>query len=180
MLGSVILVAGTILWIAPFLPAKRGSGELAAVDRRSRWGLLLQVLGIALMLGGPFWEVRDMSWRVVTAAGFFLLAAVLSWTATRALGRQMRFDAAIGVEHELIHSGPYRLIRHPVYASMLCLLWGMGFIAASVWLFVAATAVFLVGTEIRVRIEDRLLSERFGDSFVQYQRSTPAYVPLVR
>jgi len=43
-----------------------------------------------------------------------------------------------------------------------------------------ATIVFLVGTEIRVRIEDRLLAERFGEMFAQYQNSTRAYLPLIR
>jgi protein-S-isoprenylcysteine O-methyltransferase Ste14 len=104
----------------------------------------------------------------------------LSWSATQALGKQLRFDAAIGVEHMLVQSGPYRWIRHPIYCSMLCLLWGIGAIAAPLWLFTAATVVFLTGTEIRVRIEDRLLAERFGEAFADYQCSTKAYVPLIR
>jgi protein-S-isoprenylcysteine O-methyltransferase Ste14 len=71
-------------------------------------------------------------------------------------------------------------VRHPIYTSMLCVLWGIGFMAASPLLFVVATAVFLVGTEIRVRIEDRLLAARFGEQFEQYRRSTSAYLPLLR
>lgn len=180
MLGSWMIAVGTVLWFIPFVPAKRGSGRLMAVDRRSRWGLLLQVLAIAVMLLGPFWAVTGFSWRVAVSAGFFLLAILLSWTGTRALGAQLRFDAAIGVEHELIHSGPYRVIRHPIYGSMLCLLWGMGMIATPILQFAVATALFLVGTEIRVQIEDRLLAERFGDSFQRYRRSTPAYIPMIR
>lgn len=180
MLGALVIAVGTVLWLFPFFPAKRGSGSLIAVDRRCRWGLLLQVVAIGLMLESPFWAVTELSWRVGAAVIFFLLAAGLSWTATRALGSQLRFDAAIGVEHNLIRFGPYRWIRHPIYASMLCLVWGMGFVATPWLLFMAATVVFLIGTEIRVRIEDRLLTERFGDSFRQYQRSTPAYVPMIR
>jgi protein-S-isoprenylcysteine O-methyltransferase Ste14 len=47
-------------------------------------------------------------------------------------------------------------------------------------LFLAAVVLFLVGTEIRVRIEERLLQSRFGDTFREYARTTPAYLPLVR
>jgi protein-S-isoprenylcysteine O-methyltransferase Ste14 len=43
-----------------------------------------------------------------------------------------------------------------------------------------ALAAFVLGTEIRVRAEDRLLASRFGDRFREYQRSVPAYIPLVR
>jgi protein-S-isoprenylcysteine O-methyltransferase Ste14 len=41
-------------------------------------------------------------------------------------------------------------------------------------------ALFIAGTEIRVRLEDKLLAERFGDEFRDYRRSTPAYIPLIR
>jgi protein-S-isoprenylcysteine O-methyltransferase Ste14 len=180
VLGSLIVGGGIILWLAPFLVAKRGSGGLAAVDRRARWGLLLEVIAIGLMLQSRFWAVQVLSWRVVASAAFFLLAALLSWTSTRALGRQLRFDAAIGSQHELVRTGPYRVLRHPIYCSMLCLLWGIGLIAAHLWLFAVGTIVFLMGTEIRVRIEDRLLGERFGVAFAGYRRSTRAYVPLLR
>jgi protein-S-isoprenylcysteine O-methyltransferase Ste14 len=143
--------------------------------------LVLELIGYTLMLQSRFWAVSPELWRVLVSTLFFVLAIALSWTATRALGREhLRFDAAIGAEHELVQSGPYRLVRHPIYTSMLCVLWGIGFMAASPLLFVIASAVFLVGTEIRVRIEDRLLSARFGEQFEQYRRSTRAYLPLLR
>jgi protein-S-isoprenylcysteine O-methyltransferase Ste14 len=43
-----------------------------------------------------------------------------------------------------------------------------------------ALVVFVIGTEIRVRIEDGLLCSRFGNRFQEYQRSVPAYIPFVR
>jgi len=180
VLGSILTAGGIVLWLAPFLFAKRGSGSLTAVDRRARWGLLLEAIGIALVLQSHFWTATELSWRTAASVVFFLLAALLSWTATRALGRQLRFDAAIGSQHELVRAGPYSLMRHPIYSSMLCLVWAIGLIAAPLWLFVLATVVFLVGTEIRVGIEDRLLEERFGEAFDQYRRSTRAYIPLIR
>jgi protein-S-isoprenylcysteine O-methyltransferase Ste14 len=179
-LGSLLVGGGIVLWLAPFLVAKRGSGSLVAVDRRARWGLLLEVIALAMMLQSSFWTATELSWRTVASAVCFFLAALLSWTSTRALGRQLRFDAAIGSQHELVREGPYRVIRHPIYCSMLWLLWGIGFVAAPLWLFVVATIVFLVGTEVRVRIEDRLLAERFGVAFAGYRRSTRAYLPLLR
>jgi protein-S-isoprenylcysteine O-methyltransferase Ste14 len=180
MLGSLLAVFGTAAWLMPFLWAKRGKGRLAAVDRRARWGLLLEVLALALMIGSRFWTVNVFSWRVTAAILFFLLASTLSWTSTKTLGRNLRFDAAIGMDHALVHSGPYRIIRHPIYCSMLCLLWGIGLLAAPAWLFILATLLFVAGTEIRVHIEDRLLAQRFGQSFLRYKHSTRAYLPLLR
>jgi protein-S-isoprenylcysteine O-methyltransferase Ste14 len=179
--GYIIVIAGTGLWLTPFVRTGWSSSALQSVDRRSRWGLLLELAGYTLILQSRFWAVSPALWRVLASVLCFVLAVLLSWTATRALGRQhLRFDAAIGREHELVRSGPYGLVRHPIYTSMLCVLWGIGFMAASPWLFTGATLVFLAGTEIRIRVEDRLLATRFEDQFEQYRRSTRAYLPLLR
>jgi protein-S-isoprenylcysteine O-methyltransferase Ste14 len=179
--GYIIVVVGVGLWLTPFVRTGWNTSTPQSVDRRSRWGLMLELLGYTLMLQSRFWTVSPETWRVLASLLCFVLAIALSWTATRALGRQhLRFDAAIGAEHSLVQSGPYGLVRHPIYTSMLWVLWGIGFMAASPSLFVIATAVFLVGTEIRVRVEDRLLAARFGEQFEQYRRSTRAYLPLLR
>ena len=47
-------------------------------------------------------------------------------------------------------------------------------------LFLLSTVVLIAGTEIRVRIEDKLLASRFGERFRQYQQSVPAYIPFTR
>jgi protein-S-isoprenylcysteine O-methyltransferase Ste14 len=176
----LIVVGGVVLWLTPFVRADWGGSSLANRDKRTRWGLLLECLGIAIMLMTPFWSVSPAAWRVAASVLCFVLANLLSWTSPKALGRQLRFDAAIGTEHELVQHGPYRVVRHPIYTSFLCVLWGIGFMTATPWRFVAATVVFVVGTEIRVRLEDRLLEERFGEKFQQYRASTSAYVPFVR
>jgi protein-S-isoprenylcysteine O-methyltransferase Ste14 len=114
-------------------------------------------------------------------AVLFLLSAIaLSWSGTRALGRQWRVDAGLGQDHELITAGPYKLVRHPIYTSMLCILLGTGLMVTPLWLLILAMIVFLIGTEIRVRIEDRLLASRFADRFDEYERSVPAYIPFLR
>lgn len=120
------------------------------------------------------------AWRMVGAVVFLSLASVLSWTGTRALGRHLRFDAALTAGHQLVRTGPYRIVRHPIYTSMFCLLLGTGFVIASVPLLLAATVIFIGGTEIRVRIEDGLLASRFGAEFREYRRTVSAYVPLIR
>ena len=177
----IIVLVGLCLWLMPFVRTGWNWSAPQSVDRRARWGLILEVVGYTLMLQSRFWAVSPELWRVLASLLCFALASAFSWTATRALGRQhLRFDAAIGIEHELVRRGPYRLVRHPIYTSMLCVLWGIGFMAASPLLFVVATVVFLVGTEIRVRIEDRLLAARFGEQFERYRRSTGAYLPLLR
>jgi len=114
------------------------------------------------------------------AALFFVLASVWSWTGVRALGRHLRFDAALSQDHQLVRSGAYRWLRHPIYTSMFCLLLGTGFLFTPVPLLIAVIVVFAAGTEIRVRIEDALLATRFGEQFRDYQRTVSAYIPFIR
>jgi protein-S-isoprenylcysteine O-methyltransferase Ste14 len=96
------------------------------------------------------------------------------------LGKQWRVDAGLNAEHELVTAGPYRMVRHPIYTSVLCLLWGTGFILLPLPLILLATVLALIGTEIRIRIEDGLLASRFGKQFDQYKSSVSAYLPFVR
>ena len=178
--GYLILAAGWLVWTVAFVVAKRASGAAKVIDRRARLGVLLVGIGYAVLWQGRFWERPLPAWRLVLTIVFQALAGVLAWTGTRALGRQLRVDAGLSPDHELIMRGPYRLVRHPIYASMLCLLLGTGF-AISPWpLLVAGTVLFIAGTELRIHIEEGLLASQFGEPYQAYRRRVPAYIPFLR
>jgi len=175
----LLIVIGVIVWFYPFVPAHRGTTAASVVNSRSRWGLLLQFLAYALLWQGHFWTRSLPWWRAVVSVFLFALAAVLSWTSSRALAGQLRIDAALGADHRLVRSGPYAVVRNPIYTSMLLVLFAIGVIIAGWKLFVVALLLFVIGTEIRVRIEERLLASHFGEAFQAYKRSVPAYLPFV-
>jgi protein-S-isoprenylcysteine O-methyltransferase Ste14 len=88
-------------------------------------------------------------------------------------------DAALGTDHRLVRSGPYALVRNPIYTSIL-LVFGATAVVITPWqLFLISLAVFIVGTEIRVRTEEKLLASRFGEEFQSYRRAVPAYIPFL-
>lgn len=179
--ASVVLAAGWIVWTTPFFLVKRGSsGPAQKLDKRARWGILLQTVGFALIAQGHFWTPPFEVWRFVTGIFPLALSCYFSWTGTRALGKQWRLDAGLNADHQLVRSGPYRFVRHPIYASMICLFLGTGFMVAPFWLFAIALAVFVSGTEIRVHVEEALLGSRFGAEFQTYKKSVPAYAPFLR
>jgi protein-S-isoprenylcysteine O-methyltransferase Ste14 len=177
--GYIIISCGWLVWFLPFPLTGWDSRTPEQRDNRARWGLLLEVIAYVLLLG-KFWTGSPAPWRIACSVLFLALAALLSWTATRALGRHLRFDAALTSGHELVRAGPYRILRHPIYTSMFCLLLGTGFMITPPLLFLVAIVLFIAGTEIRVRIEDALLASRFAGKFREYQRSVSAYIPLVR
>jgi len=176
----LILVAGVVAWFAPFVPAHQKTGPAKIVNRRSRWGVLLQFAAFTLLWQGHFWERSLPAWRTALSVALFTMAAALSWTSSRALRGQLRIDAALGAEHKLVRSGPYSLVRHPIYTSMLFVICAIAVIVTPWPLFLGSLILFVLGTEIRVRTEEKLLASQFGDEFADYRRAVPSYIPFRR
>lgn len=175
----VLIATGVIVWFYPFISAHRGTTPASVVNSRSRWGVLLQFLAFTLLWQGHFWTRPLPIWRTAVSVVLFVLAAVLSRTSSRALAGQLRVDAALGAEHRLVRSGPYAVVRNPIYTSMLLVLCATAIIVAGGKLFAAALLMFIAGTEIRVRTEERLLASRFGEEFESYKHSVPTYLPFL-
>ena len=173
-----ILALGSTAWFLPLVLQRRRSATPQQLDRRARWGLLLVGLGYALLWQADFWTRSPARWRIAWSAVCFFAASALSWSAARALGRHWRIEAGLNADHQLVRSGIYRHIRHPIYTSMLFVVVGTGLILAPLYLVVVAVLVYMLGTEIRVRVEDGLLASRFGEEFQEYRRSAPAYLPF--
>ena len=83
-------------------------------------------------------------------------------------------------DHALVRTGPYALVRHPIYASLLAMLAATLLAFTRGWWPVLALVLYIAGTEIRVHTEDRLLHSRFGREFELYRSRVPAYLPFVR
>ncbi len=180
-LRYVILAVGAVAWFAPFpIYYTRGAAGPLTKDYSARWGILLECIAYALLWLGRFWLHTPAPWQLALSIVLFVLASVTSWTASIALGRYLRVDAALDTEHELIRSGPYRWVRNPVYTSMLCAHIATALLLTPLWLFVISLVVFLTGTTIRIRAEEKLLAARFGEQFMQYRRSVSRLIPFVR
>ena len=177
-----------ILWIAVFVVQHKRITPQKPVQSApvARWGIAFQMLGYALVWSyvrpAEFSELLIPKPMLVLIASMLLgpASVVLAWFAVRHLGKQWRVEAALSEDHELVRTGPYVWLRHPIYTSMF----GMLLATALAWtwwpMIVAGVATFLIGTEIRVRVEDRLLSTRFKESFTSYRGSAAAYIPFIR
>jgi protein-S-isoprenylcysteine O-methyltransferase Ste14 len=144
-------------------------------------GLALECAGIvvACVFRLPHAHPPGMA-RILGSMALGPVAAVLAWTAVKHLGRQFRFRAGLYVDHELVRTGPYSLVRHPIYASILAILLSTLLLLTRWEWVVISLALFIAGTEIRVHVEDNLLASRFGKDFEAYRRQVRAYVPFVR
>ena len=105
-------------------------------------------------------------------------AVLLTWSAVL-LGRLLMHEAAVRDDHALVRAGPYRFVRHPVYAGYLALLFGSGVASLNVCLWLL-WPVSLIGMLIQAASEEQLLRERFGQHYECYARRTGRLVPRPR
>jgi protein-S-isoprenylcysteine O-methyltransferase Ste14 len=152
------------------------------------------LIGVAVqgMSYGIVWGVRREAFTplvsagkpVAMAAGLVAICAAVGsvWliaNALKTLGKEWSLTARLVEGHKLATAGPYAYVRHPIYTGMLGMLVATG-LAVSHWAaLLAALLVFFIGTIIRVRSEEQLLREAFGEQFDNYARRVSAIVPGV-
>jgi protein-S-isoprenylcysteine O-methyltransferase len=134
---------------------------------------LLPPILIALRIG----EI-DADWLPLRVIGFAVAlvgAVLLTWSAIL-LGRFLMHEAAVREDHFLIRKGPYRFVRHPVYAGYLSLLLGSGVASMNFCLWLL-WPLSLTGILIQAASEEQLLRERFGQDYECYVRRTGRLLP---
>jgi protein-S-isoprenylcysteine O-methyltransferase Ste14 len=178
----IALILFWALWLYPFAHhrfsgPKRKSNVTAP---GGKWGLVLQTIGIFFawfrMPNTPGASAARISAALLLAA----ISTVIGWLAVRHLGKQLRILAGLYPDHELIRTGPYALVRHPVYAALFLLMLATGLILSKWPFLLLAVTLYIAGTEIRIRAEEDLLRARFKEEFEDYRRRVPAYIPFVR
>ncbi|HEY2396647.1 MAG TPA: isoprenylcysteine carboxylmethyltransferase family protein [Rudaea sp.] len=121
--------------------------------------------------------------RIFTPGAATYLAAVLLvasglgfavW-ARVCLGRNWSGVVTLKQDHELVRSGPYRLVRHPIYTGLLLAFIGSA-LARDEWRGVVAVAIAWFALWRKLQIEERWMIEQFGDAYTRYRAEVPALV----
>ena len=183
------LISGMwISWAAYWFWASRG---VKRTERREPIGSRLLhvvplVLAVWLLWGnrGPIalFNTRLFPWTpwvfwvaaVVTALG--LLFSV--WARVH-LGRNWSGVVTIKEGHELIDTGPYALVRHPIYTGLLTAIFGTA-LARGEWRGVLAVLIVFAALWRKLRFEERWMNEHFGERYVEYRGRAPALIPFWR
>ena len=176
------LLAMWLLWFYPFA-RKRFTGpkrQSNVMAHSGDWGLALETVGIFCAgFRFPHAPEPDMA-RIVASMLLAPVGTIFGWLAVRHLGKQLRILAGLYPDHELIRTGPYAIVRHPVYATLFLLMLATGLLFAWWPLLLLGVVLYIAGTEIRIHAEEGLLRARFGKEFEEYRRRVPAYLPFLR
>jgi protein-S-isoprenylcysteine O-methyltransferase Ste14 len=165
-----------IYWLAAAFSVKRGN---VPWSRQLRIRVLMVVVIIVLVRLGAFRHASAHSdpWRAGVGLLLFALGLVFAIWARLHIGRNWGSPMSQKEEPELVTSGPYRLVRHPIYSGIL--LAGAGTAVALSWLWLIAVALAGMYFIYSATVEERYMTEQFPDTYPEYKRSTKMLVPFI-
>jgi len=117
------------------------------------------------------WAAFGTYWLV---AAFSMKRGRLAWSR---IGRNWGTPMSQKDDPELVTSGPYGLVRHPIYSGLLIA--GVGTAVALSWAGLMAVALAGVYFVYSATVEERNLTEQFPDTYPLYRRSTKMLVPFL-
>ncbi len=179
-----------ILWIAWGIYWLVASRNVKTTARResplSRAGHVVPLILAALLLALPSLPHGFLMGHVfrMTESGYLIGVAVtlaglaFSVWARVHLGRNWSGIVTLKLEHELIRSGPYRLVRNPIYTGLLLAFIGTA-IARDQWRGWLAVIIAFAALWRKLRLEERWLTEQFGDAYRSYREQVAALIPFL-
>ena len=169
-----------IVWIIASAYTKR-SVRRDSSPLRFVYGVLVPLGAFLAVEGGLFGPLGVPLLphnRAVEFCGVIITAAGLGFAiwARFTLGRNWSGTVTVKAGHELIRSGPYRFVRHPIYSGILAGLLGTAIGQAAVASFMGV-AIALCGFRMKWKAEERFMLEEFGGQYVQYRSEVKAVIP---
>lgn len=185
-------LAGVLIFVAAWFERMwsmyvRLGRDRAAASAGRDWSALAVGYAFALVVGGGIVEFllrrRGLGVDAHTLAGVSVYAASLAlrYWAFSELGRQFHIDVSDpGRDRRLIRTGPYRFIRHPIYAASCLEAVGLPLLLGAWWALALAVCVFIPLEVARARYEERFLRELFGPEYDRFQAEVPGFLPRWR
>jgi protein-S-isoprenylcysteine O-methyltransferase Ste14 len=183
------IIAG--IWIVfmalLFIPALRGG---IPVEKRSlhylQWSFIVAIAIILLVILLGTFESDALVLRIVPDSpltgitGIVLTIAGLGFSgwARSHLGRYWSSMVEVKVGHRLIRTGPYRIVRNPMYTGILIAFLGPVIAIGELFAFVALV-ICIASIWVKIKAEEEILKEKFGEEYLQYKREVKALIPFV-
>lgn len=176
-----------LVWGAYWLISAGGGKAVARKESvASRLGHLVPLFFAGYLLAAdrlPGGFLCGRAWPATAASrwtGLALLSLGLAFSvwARLSIGRNWSATVTVKEDHELVRTGPYRFVRHPIYTGLL-----LGFIGTAValaeWRGVLAVTLVFIALWRKLRLEERWMGETFGDRYTAYKHEVRALVPFL-
>lgn len=174
-----------LVWLAGWtISSFRTKQVLRAEGITSRLLHLIPLaFGIALLMfrraGGPWLAMRiypQTVWSFWIGTALIMLGLGFAGWARIHLAGNWSGTVTLKQDHSLTRTGPYCLVRHPIYTGLLTAILGSA-IAEAEWRGLVALALITLSFLRKLTIEERFLTAQFGDAYARYRAEVPALVP---
>lgn len=177
-----------ICWIVFFvywIVAARSVNPMRSQEPSARRIIYLLLIAITLILFNadlPYFGPLNRRFVPlsywIALAGTLLTAAGIAFAiwARNHIGKFWSASVSIREGHQLIRSGPYSRIRHPIYTGILVALAGSA-LAAGTYRAALAFLIILLSLIYKARLEEALLTREFGPAFADHRRHTGFFLP---
>lgn len=165
-----------LYWLVAAMSTDRGR---LPWGRELRIRVVLVVVVVVLIRVGAFHDHRLNTNPALAAVGIVLFAVGLAFAtwARLHLGRNWGTPMSRKDDPELVTTGPYSLVRHPIYSGILTA--GLGTAVALNWSWLGLVALVGVYFIYSAVVEERYLGERIGERYADYRRTTKMLVPFI-
>ncbi len=184
---AITIIMWIVFTIGFLLLKRRQKQNEQKKNKLAMIGMMLEGVGFAFVFTvrrEPFTNIFQMNSSIqillTIFSGILAIASVwLGLSAVKTLGKQWNIKAQIIEGHELITTGPYKIVRHPIYSALFGLLIVTGYSMTLLWAFIIAIVFYFIGTIFRTRVEEQLLIQHFGDQYEKYKKKVPAIIPYI-
>jgi len=173
MTEVILFVAGSLIIIWISFPSLRRPGS-HGFYRFFAWEA---ILGMFLM-NVRSWFVHPFAWYQIISWILLITSLILVIAGVSLLRHAGKPTDALEATTQLVQSGIYRFIRHPLYASLFLLDWGIFFKAPGLLggCFAAVATAFLYNTACADEAE---CLDKFGEEYTEYMKKTKMFIPFV-
>jgi protein-S-isoprenylcysteine O-methyltransferase Ste14 len=177
-----------LLWLGVWaMAAVRTKRVVRAESPGSRLSHIVPLgLGAALLtsprFAGPILATRlypQSAWTFWCGAALVALGLAFAVWARVHLAGNWSGTVTLKQDHSLTRSGPYRMVRHPIYTGILLAVLGNAIVVAE-WRGFVALALITAAFLRKIGIEEGFLTAQFGAAYARYRAEVPALIPWLR
>jgi protein-S-isoprenylcysteine O-methyltransferase Ste14 len=180
--------------IIPALRAKKSEEKILpdkkAIKNESKTTFFLRIILFVILLAflilysiyPPFMNLIHFDFPIWLRwlGTLFAFIGVVFWIYSQAmLDKYWSPQLQVQKEHKIITSGPYRVIRHPIYTAMFIWVIGLALFTANM-AFALLALLTIIGLILRVPKEEKMMIEQFGDEYKKYMQITGRFFPRFR
>jgi protein-S-isoprenylcysteine O-methyltransferase Ste14 len=182
-------VLGMLIFFATVIMARMRASANPKVENTGKanitwlW-IAVQGIGIGLAGMGRVDVLTSPPTAAMIVRGLVVLALMLAaiWlfdSSSRTMGSNWSLVARTRSDHSLVQTGPFALVRHPIYVALFLFMCAMAVAYGHINNLIVSVPIFALGTWLRIRHEERLLRDMFGSEYDAYAGRVKRFVPGV-